>query len=51
MALESTQPLTDMNARRFPGGKGGRCARLTTYHHPVPLSLNLGTLGVKAAGA
>jgi len=28
----------------FPGGKGGRCARLTTYHHPVPLSRNLGTL-------
>jgi hypothetical protein len=24
--------------------KGGRCVRLTTYHHPVPLSLNLGTL-------
>jgi len=27
----------------FPGGKGGRCVRLTTYHHPVPLSRNLGT--------
>ena len=26
------------------GGKGGRCVRLTTYHHPVPLSRNLGTL-------
>ena len=25
-------------------GKGGRCVRLTTYHHPVPLSRNLGTL-------
>jgi len=24
--------------------KGGRCVRLTTYHHPVPLSRNLGTL-------
>ena len=22
----------------FVGGKGGRCERLTTYHHPVPLS-------------
>ena len=21
----------------FLGGKGGRCVRLTTYHHPVPL--------------
>ena len=28
----------------FPGGKGGRCLRLTTYHHPVPLSCNLETL-------
>jgi len=27
----------------FPGGKGGRCVRLTTYHHPVS-SRNLGTL-------
>ena len=26
------------------GGKGGLCIRLTTYHHPVPLSWNLGTL-------
>jgi len=24
--------------------KGGRCVRLTTYHHPVSLSRNLGTL-------
>jgi len=28
----------------FPGGKSGRCVKLTTYHHPVPLSRNLGTL-------
>ena len=28
----------------FLGGKGGRCVRLTTYHHPVPLSRYLGTL-------
>ena len=28
----------------FLGGKGGRCVRLTTYHYPVPLSRNLGTL-------
>jgi len=28
----------------FLGGKGGRCVRLTTYYHPVPLSRNLGTL-------
>ena len=28
----------------FLGGKDGQCVRLTTYHHPVPLSRNLGTL-------
>ena len=28
----------------FPGGKGGRCLRLTTYDHPVLLSWNPGTL-------
>ena len=28
----------------FLGGKGGPCVRLTTYHHPVPLSRNLGNL-------
>ena len=28
----------------FPGGKGGRCVRLTTYHHPVLLLQNLGAL-------
>ena len=28
----------------FLGVKGSRCVRLTTYHHPVPLSWNLGTL-------
>jgi len=26
------------------GVKSGRCVRLTTYHHPMPLSRNLGTL-------
>ena len=25
-------------------GKGGRYVKLTIYHHPVPLSCNLGTL-------
>jgi len=28
----------------FLGVKSGRCVRLTTYHHPVPLSRNLRTL-------
>jgi len=28
----------------IPEGKGGRCVRLTTYHHPEPLSRNLGNL-------
>ena len=30
-ALGSTQPLK-MSTRDSPGGKGGRCVRLTTYH-------------------
>jgi hypothetical protein len=34
MALGSTQPLTEMSTRLFPGGKGGRCVRLT----PLPPS-------------
>ena len=33
MALGSTQPLTEMSTRNTSGGKGGRCVRLTTYHH------------------
>ena len=43
-------PVVDSTSNRneyqeyFLGGKGGRCVRLTTYHHPVPLSRNLGTL-------
>ena len=44
MPLGSTQPLVKMSTRNIPGGKGGRCVRLTTYHHTVPLSRNLGTL-------
>ena len=28
----------------FPGVKSGRCVRLTTYHHSLPLSRNLRTL-------
>ena len=32
------------NQEYFLGGKAGRCLRLTTYHNPVPLSRNLGTL-------
>jgi len=44
MALGSTQPLTEVSTRSISWGKGGRCVRLTTYHHPVPLSRNLGTL-------
>ena len=30
MALGSTQPLVKMSTRNSPGGKGGRCVRLTT---------------------
>ena len=44
MTLGSTQPLVKMSTRNIPGGKGGRFVRLTTYHHTVPLSRNLGAL-------
>ena len=44
MALGSTQPLTEMSTRSISWDKVCRCVRLTTYHHPVPLSRNLGTL-------
>jgi len=30
MARGSTQPLVKMSTRNIPGGKGGRCVRLTT---------------------
>jgi hypothetical protein len=30
IALWSTQPLVKMNTRNIPGGKGGRCVRLTS---------------------
>ena len=43
MALESTQPVVKMSTRNIPGGKGGRCVRLTTYHHTTS-SRNLGAL-------
>ena len=42
--LGSTQPQTEMSTRSISGDKGGRCVRLTTYHHPVPLSRNLRAL-------
>jgi hypothetical protein len=44
MALGSTQPLVKMSIRDVPGGKGGRCVRLTTYHLIMPMSGNLGAL-------
>jgi hypothetical protein len=33
-----------MSTRDVPGDKGSRCVRLTTYHHIVPMSRNLGAL-------
>ena len=36
MALGSTQPLVKMSTRNIAGGKGGRCVRVTAYHHTVP---------------
>ena len=44
MISEDITWLLDLLNEYFLGGKGGRCVRLTTYHHPVPLSRNLGNL-------
>jgi hypothetical protein len=35
---------TQAVSRDVPGGKGGLWVRLTTYHHIVPMSRNLGAL-------
>jgi hypothetical protein len=41
MAIESA---SENEYQDNPGGKGGRCVRLTTYHLHVPMSRNLGAL-------
>jgi hypothetical protein len=43
MALGSTQPLTEMSTRKFPGGKGCRRVGLTTLPPSVSrMSENVG---------
>ena len=44
MALGSTQPVVKMSTRNIPGGKGGRCVRLTTYRAVVMKSGSLNFL-------
>jgi hypothetical protein len=47
MALESTQPLTEMSTRNLPGGvKGGRRVRLTNLPPSVSQLSGCGTLNV-----
>jgi hypothetical protein len=40
MALESTQPLTEMSTRNLPGGKSGRGVGLTTLPPSVSLKMS-----------
>jgi hypothetical protein len=44
LALGSTQPLTEMSTMSLRGGKAVGAKGWQPYHHPVPLSWNLGTL-------
>jgi hypothetical protein len=44
MALGSTQPLTEMSTRCIPGGKGGRCLRLTTLPSSCAVVMKSGNL-------
>jgi hypothetical protein len=44
MALGSTQPLTEKCTRVFPGGKGGRCVRLTTLTPSCAVVMKCGNL-------
>ena len=44
MALESTQPLTEMSTRRISLGKCGRCVRLTTLLPPCVVVMKSGNL-------
>jgi hypothetical protein len=50
MALGSTQPVTDMSTRNFPGDKGGWKLRLTTLLASVhQMSRKCGSLNVPQA--
>jgi hypothetical protein len=47
MALGSNQPLTEMSTGVFPGGKGGRCVRLTTLPTSCAVIMKSGNLNFR----
>jgi hypothetical protein len=44
VALGSTQPLTEMSTRVFPGGKCGRCVRMPTSPPSCAIVMKSGNL-------
>ena len=46
MALGSTRPVREMSTKSIPGGKGGRCVRLTTLPPSCAVVMKSGNLNL-----